>query len=282
MRQQSGTRSDRPACAPGTARPSPTWRRLYGPRIHQLAFRYLKNWEDAEEVAQDVLMKVLSEDRCLPRRRGAVVLDLPDHVQHGDVTAAQRQVQPAARSARARIATSTDGARSPAEPADWSSLADDQVMRARDARQADRGADAPAGRSTGCRCSCATSRGCRPKRRAPILRVKPQTLKSRLHRGRLILRQHLGDFAGGLESTPASRSTKRRDQRESATIRRYRRPLAPEHVQVLLRQTVTEAATAFSNVLVRSCRLSAGSSVFPTPPFTISPAPPRSCRGPRP
>ena len=31
---------------------------LYGPRIQQLAFRYLKNWEDAEEVAQDVLMKV--------------------------------------------------------------------------------------------------------------------------------------------------------------------------------------------------------------------------------
>ena len=31
-----------------------------------------------------------------------------------------------------------------------------------------------------------------------ILRVKPQTLKSRLHRGRLILREHLGDFAGGL------------------------------------------------------------------------------------
>jgi RNA polymerase sigma-70 factor (ECF subfamily) len=32
-----------------------------------------------------------------------------------------------------------------------------------------------------------------------ILHVKPQTLKSRLHRGRLILRKHLGDFAGGLE-----------------------------------------------------------------------------------
>ena len=32
-----------------------------------------------------------------------------------------------------------------------------------------------------------------------MLRVKPQTLKSRLHRGRLILRKHLGDFAGGLE-----------------------------------------------------------------------------------
>src|SRR5262249_46355000 len=31
---------------------------LYGPRIQQVAFRDLKNWEDAEEVAQDVLMKV--------------------------------------------------------------------------------------------------------------------------------------------------------------------------------------------------------------------------------
>src|SRR5918994_5893730 len=31
---------------------------IYGPRIHQLAFRYTKNWEDAEEVTQDVLLKV--------------------------------------------------------------------------------------------------------------------------------------------------------------------------------------------------------------------------------
>ena len=31
-----------------------------------------------------------------------------------------------------------------------------------------------------------------------VLRVKPQTLKSRLHRGRLMLREHLGDFAAGL------------------------------------------------------------------------------------
>ena len=30
----------------------------FGPRIHQLALRYVKNWEDAEEVTQDVLMKV--------------------------------------------------------------------------------------------------------------------------------------------------------------------------------------------------------------------------------
>jgi RNA polymerase sigma-70 factor (ECF subfamily) len=32
-----------------------------------------------------------------------------------------------------------------------------------------------------------------------VLRVKPQTLKSRLHRGRLILRKHMSDFSGGVE-----------------------------------------------------------------------------------
>ena len=38
-----------------------------------------------------------------------------------------------------------------------------------------------------------------------VLRVKPQTLKSRLHRGRLILREHLGEFAGGLDAAHARR-----------------------------------------------------------------------------
>ena len=32
---------------------------LYGPRIQQLAFRYLRNWEDAEEVAQDEMPRSL-------------------------------------------------------------------------------------------------------------------------------------------------------------------------------------------------------------------------------
>ena len=31
---------------------------LYGAKIFQLAFRYVKNREDAEEVVQDVLLKV--------------------------------------------------------------------------------------------------------------------------------------------------------------------------------------------------------------------------------
>ena len=36
----------------------PSWRSAYGSKIYQLAFRYLRNKEDAEEVTQDVLFKV--------------------------------------------------------------------------------------------------------------------------------------------------------------------------------------------------------------------------------
>ena len=37
-----------------------------------------------------------------------------------------------------------------------------------------------------------------------VLKVKTQTLKSRLHRGRLILRERLADFSGGLALHAAS------------------------------------------------------------------------------
>ena len=33
----------------------------YGPRIFQLAFRYMKNREDAEEITQDVLLRVFQK-----------------------------------------------------------------------------------------------------------------------------------------------------------------------------------------------------------------------------
>ena len=37
-----------------------------------------------------------------------------------------------------------------------------------------------------------------------VVGVKTQTLKSRLHRGRLILREELGDFAAGLAMRSAA------------------------------------------------------------------------------
>ena len=166
----------------------------YGPRIHQLAFRYLKNWEDAEEVTQDVLMKVHRKIDAFRGDAALVFLDLSDHVQHRDVAAAQRQVQPSARGAapgrRGREHTLQ-------EPADWSSLADDQVMRG---EMRERLIEALTHLPEVYRVPVILRdiQGLSTEEASAVLRVKPQTLKSRLHRGRLILRQHLGEFAGGL------------------------------------------------------------------------------------
>jgi hypothetical protein len=45
------------AGAPGAVE---TLASVYGSKVYQLAFRYMKNREDAEEVTQDVLMKVVN------------------------------------------------------------------------------------------------------------------------------------------------------------------------------------------------------------------------------
>ena len=42
----------------GDATAMPELQTTYGTRIYQLAFRYMKNREDAEEVTQDVLLRV--------------------------------------------------------------------------------------------------------------------------------------------------------------------------------------------------------------------------------
>jgi RNA polymerase sigma-70 factor (ECF subfamily) len=85
----------------------------------------------------------------------------------------------------------------PQEPADWSSLADDQVMRA---QLRDRLIKALTHLPQVYRVPVILRdiQGLSTEEASAILRIKPQTLKSRLHRGRLILRQHLGAFAGGL------------------------------------------------------------------------------------
>ena len=85
----------------------------------------------------------------------------------------------------------------PAEPADWTSLADDQVMRAEMRRKL---IDALTHLPEVYRVPVLLRdiHGLSTEEASAVLRVKPQTLKSRLHRGRLILRKQLADFAGGL------------------------------------------------------------------------------------
>ena len=161
----------------------------YGPRIHQLAFRYLKNREDAEEVTQDVLMKV---HRKIEAFRGDAALSswiyritfntAMSRLRNGRFSRpheVSRQDPPASDTAE----------RVQAEPADWSSLADDHVLRSQMRRRlvgADTcrplsGAGPAAGHS-----GTVDRRGERdPAREAANAEVAAA-------RGRLILREHLG------------------------------------------------------------------------------------------
>src|SRR5215831_17266448 len=101
---------------------------LYGPRIQQLAFRYLRNWEDAEEVAQDVLMKVY---RKIEAFRGDAALS--SWIYRITFNTAMSRLRHVRASRLAEVSpgeTSESAENTLADPADWSGLADDQVMRA--------------------------------------------------------------------------------------------------------------------------------------------------------
>src|SRR6476646_11153525 len=100
---------------------------MYGPRIQQLALRYVKNWEDAEEVAQDVLLKVY---RKIDAFRGDAALS--SWIYRITFNTAMSRLRTARFSRPAAVHTADleteSQERLPVEPADWASLADDQVM----------------------------------------------------------------------------------------------------------------------------------------------------------
>jgi|SRR5687767_15596153 RNA polymerase sigma-70 factor (ECF subfamily) len=173
---------------------------LYGPRIEQLAFRYLKNREDAEEVAQDVLLKVY---RKIEAFRGDAALS--SWIYRITFNTAMSRLRTARFSRNVEVHQpdihTDQPERAPAEPADWSSLADDQVMRGQMRRKL---VEALKHLPEVYRVPVLLRdiNGLSTEEASAILHVKPQTLKSRLHRGRLILRKHLGDFAGGVTLHP--------------------------------------------------------------------------------
>src|SRR5436190_16649092 len=105
--------------------------RTYGAKIFQLAFRYLKNKEDAEELTQDVLYKVY---RNVGAFRGDAALS--SWIYRITFNAAMSRLRTARyRQARAddRLARSAEGddlARPPRrDVADWSDMADERIFR---------------------------------------------------------------------------------------------------------------------------------------------------------
>jgi RNA polymerase sigma-70 factor (ECF subfamily) len=168
----------------------------YGPRIQQLAFRYVKNWEDAEEVAQDVLLKVY---RKIEAFRGDAALS--SWIYRITFNTAMSRLRSARLGRHTELqvpgTSRDDGDSAPQETADWSSLADDHVLRGEMRRRL---VSALKHLPTVYRVPVILRdiHGLSTEEASAVLRVKPQTLKSRLHRGRLILREHLADFAGGV------------------------------------------------------------------------------------
>ncbi len=171
----------------------------YGSRILQQALRYVRNREDAEEVTQDVLLKVC---RHIDAFRGDSTLS--SWIYRITFNTAMSRL----RASRARPSQEAAGSAAPREPrsgrrpksaevADWSALADDEVMRAQLRRRLVRALrDLPP--IYRLPVLLRDVHGLSTEEASAVLRVKDQTLKSRLHRGRLILRDQLSEFAGGL------------------------------------------------------------------------------------
>ena len=167
---------------------------VYGARIHQLAFRYMKNWEDAEEVTQDVLMKVF---RKIDAFRGDAALSSWIYRITFNTAMSRLRTGRVGRAADQQRPDLADTATGQADPADWSTLADDHVLR-REMREQLIAALTTLPEVYRTPVVLRDIQGMSTEEASRILHVKPQTLKSRLHRGRLILREALSQFAGGV------------------------------------------------------------------------------------
>jgi RNA polymerase sigma-70 factor, ECF subfamily len=173
----------------------------YSSKIYQLAFRYLRNKEDAEEITQDVLFKVY---RKVDAFRGDA--QLSSWIYRITFNAAMSRLRTAryqrAQAEDRRTAAAADEDGSTASPrtldvADWSDMADERVLRTQLRQRVFRAILAlPA--IYRAPVMLRDIQGMSTEEASALLKVKDQTLKSRLHRGRLILRKQLADFAGGL------------------------------------------------------------------------------------
>ena len=172
----------------------------YGAKIQQLAFRYLRNKEDAEEVMQDVLYKVY---RNVGAFRGDAALS--SWIYRITFNAAMSRLrtvkyQRAQQSPDIEWRPNAEGddvLAAAREVADLTDMADEHVLRSQLRQRVFRAIlslpaiyRAPV--------MLRDIQGMSTEEASAMLRVKDQTLKSRLHRGRLILRKQLADFAGGL------------------------------------------------------------------------------------
>ena len=171
----------------------------YRRKIYRLALSYMKNHWDAEEVTQDVLFRVF---RKIDTFRGDAALS--SWIYRITFNTAMSRLR-SARFGRpieipeSSLATSDDeGAPRPKKEApDRAPLADDEVYRA-ELRGRLAGVLAKMPSIYSVPILLRDIQGLSTGEASAVLHVKPETFKSRLHRGRLTLRARLADFADGL------------------------------------------------------------------------------------
>ena len=177
----------------------------YGPRIYQLALRQMKNPEDAEEVTQDVLLKVY---RKIGAFRGDSALSSWIYrITFNTAMSRLRTLKPerAAQHRERNRDGEDEGRQTTVQPADWSHMSDEELLRAQ-LRRAVMAAIQDLPEIYREPVMLRDIQGLSTEEASTRLHVKDQTLKSRLHRGRLLLRERLKAFTSGLNlhhPTPA-------------------------------------------------------------------------------
>lgn len=157
----------------------------YSGRIHWIAFRYLHNHEDAEEIVQDVLLTVVRKAAAF---RGAAALSTWIYRIAFNATMTRvrraRPEQQAASLADVRALEIVDTAARP----------DARVYRSQLRRKLRRAILAlPAAYRAPV--VLRDLRGLSTAQAGAVLAIKEETLKSRLHRGHLMLRHRLSSFS---------------------------------------------------------------------------------------
>jgi len=167
----------------------------FGAKIYQLAFRYLRNREDAEEVAQDVLLKVHQKIDAF--RGDAALSSWIYRITFNAAMSRLREFKQNLPNASEKVSDEQTGQPLKREIVDWSPLADEEMLRTEMWQALVRALkDMPV--LYRAPVILRDVQGLTTEEASAVLHVKEQTLKSRLHRGRLILRDSLADFAGGL------------------------------------------------------------------------------------
>jgi len=172
----------------------------YGSRIFQLAIRHMKNREDAEEVTQDVLMKVHRKAGSF--RGDSALSSWIYRITFNTAMSRLRTSRLARLAAQERdraeaAAQSREGTSSPRHPVDWTQMPDEELLRTQ-LRAAAASAIAELPEIYRVPVVLRDIQGLSTEEASTRLRVKDQTLKSRLHRGRLMLRRRLEAYRGGL------------------------------------------------------------------------------------